>query len=77
MSDLWIMPPEQLPWPETLVVACPCCGGRVEYTPVEDDAGAFYAQQDWPTCEPCGVVVDVPPLRIVRAEGVFHADRRS
>ena len=70
-----IQRPVSLPRPHTLEIDCPQCGAVITYTPEEDDAGSFYAEQDWPICEPCNVLVDVPPIRISKAHSVYHADR--
>lgn len=68
-----IVTPQVLPRPVSLAIDCPRCGEPVAYEPAEDDAGAFYAQEDWPVCVSCDVLIDVPPCRLVRADGVYHS----
>lgn len=70
MADFRMVPPDRLPYPATLLVDCPCCGHSVEYLTSEDDAGAFYTI-DFPVCDGCGILIDVPSVRIVRADGIY------
>lgn len=72
MTDFRTVAPEALPRPVRLGIDCPCCGQVVEYEPAEDDAGAFHAEQDWPVCEQCGILIDVPPVRIMQVNHTYH-----
>lgn len=71
-DEMEIVASDGLPRPLRLVIDCPRCGATVEYEPAEDDAGNFYAEQDWPVCEPCDVLIDVPPIAIVKVDGLYH-----
>lgn len=73
MADYTQMKPLSNPIPVALRVECPACGKPVEYEPAEDDAGAFHAEQDWPCCDDCEVLIDVPPVRVVPVDGVYFA----
>jgi hypothetical protein len=59
----------------TLAVECPHCGSQVEYEPVEDDAGSFVCVEEWPVCEPCETVIDVPPLSLVPVASAYFSAR--
>ncbi|MRX32788.1 hypothetical protein [Aminobacter sp. MDW-2] len=72
-EDMAIVPPTDLPRPSRLTIGCPYCGASIEYEPAEDDAGAFHAMEDWPVCEPCQIVIDVPPVSICRVEAIYYA----
>lgn len=47
-----------------LSVECPWCGEEIEYAVADDDSATFGPEEDWPICEPCDVIVDVPRVRI-------------
>lgn len=76
MSDYRIIKPDCLPTVVRLAISCPVCGTSLEYEPQEDDAGAFVCVEDWPTCDDCGVLVDVPNVRLERSGSAYWAGKQ-
>lgn len=66
----------ELPFPTRLGIHCPVCDGIIEFDPCEDDAGSFYAEE-WPACEGCNVLIEVQPISISRAPGVYDAAKMA
>ena len=68
IGDYRIMHPKSGLRAVTLAAECPVCGEWIEFSPEETDAGEFAVPEEFPICEACDVVLDVPPVRIVPVE---------
>lgn len=65
MTDLYECKERLVPFASSWAVGCPSCGKEFEYSPHENDSGAFELDAaEWPVCEDCGVIFTPETVKV-------------